>query len=432
MPQNPNPQYYRREKMSPNGNRWSFSFDSIADYDKFIADTTRTAIGSAKTNLDYYGTGSGIRDGIRAGGQRWFGTTNANEIKSSLDTFLYRADLQRVLSNITNRINSINLADIDQQKSIKFTEQEIGIFSFDLASLGLIKVFEYYSPLTNEIVNPNLVQSYKNANGQTVYYFVGQKYVPAGEIEYNFKSGGFYNAALDKNIPRDELSLVEDGGRSYYKFKGQEEIPRHDVERRQKLNPDGSKKFATTFKKCFVHIPKVEKPLPRIDIIVPFSFSGSDDADTLKFNAVPSIALAESLSRIGINYRLVATYPTDIGGVKVYQYIVLKKEGEALDKNKLALFIGDPRYYRFQRFRGIMSAYSDIDRDSIVGDGNWRTIQDNSEIKDNYVQFLRMSNNTEDVEASKRINSKIVQRPVSTEAGAVREYERIIDIIKSL
>jgi hypothetical protein len=103
-----------------------------------------------------------------------------------------------------------------------------------------------------------------------------------------------------------------------------------------------------------------------------------------------------------------------------------------LDKNKIALFSGDPRYYRYQRFRGIVSSLSDINRDSSGDDGNWRTIKDNDEIKQNYVDFLAKSTNPEDIEASKRLNSKIVQRPVSTEAGAIQEYERIINIIKSL
>jgi hypothetical protein len=429
MPQNPNPQYYKREKMS--ANVWTFSFDSIAEYDKFIEDTTRTATSVAKRTLDGYASGSLVNSGIRMG-NRWYGTTNSSEVKGNLDTFLYRAEIQNVLSNITNRVNSINLADIDQQKSIKFTQQEIGIFSFDLASLGLIKVYEYFSPLLNEIVSSNLVESYKTQNDQTIYFFVGQPFVPQHEIEYNVKTGGFFSPILKRNIPKEDLLFVDNGGRLYYEFQEQKEIPRHEVERKHKLNEDGTKKYATTFKKCFVYIPKVDKPLPRVDIIVPFSFSGSDDAETLKFNAIPAIALSEALSKIGVNYRIVVAYPIEQSRLKIFQYINVKKEDEALDKNKIALFSGDPRYYRYQRFRGIVSSLSDIDRDSSGGDGNWNTIRDNDEIKQNYVDFLAKSTNPEDIEASKRVNSKIVQRPVSTEAGAIQEYERIINIIKSL
>jgi len=430
MPQNPNPQYYKREKMS--ANVWTFSFDSVAEYDKFIEDTTRTATSVAKRTLDGYASGNLVNSAIRMGGQTWYGTTNAGEVRGNLDTFLYRNEIQNVLSNITNRVNSINLADIDQQKSIKFTQQEIGIFSFDLASLGLIKVYEYFSPLLNEIVSSNLVESFKTQNDQTIYFFVGQPFVPKHEIEYNVKTGGFFSPILKRNIPKEDLLFVDDGGRLFYEFQEQKEIPRHEVERKHKLNSDGSKKYATTFKKCFVYIPKVDKPLPRIDIIVPFSFSGSDNAQTLKFNAIPTIALSEALSKIGVNYRIVVAYPIEQGRNKIFQYINVKKEDEALDKNKIALFSGDPRYYRYQRFRGIVSSISDVGRDSDGGDGDWNTIRDNDEIKQNYVDFLAKSTNPEDIEASKRINSKIVQRPVSTEAGAVQEYERIINIIKSL
>lgn len=431
MPQNPNPQYYKREKMS--ANKWTFSFNSIAEYDKFIEDTTKTATSVAKRTLDGYLSGKLINENIRFGGNKWYGTTNPQEIKGNLDTFLYRAEIQNVLSNITNRVNNINLVDIDQQKSIKFTQQEIGIFSFDLAALGLIKVYEYFSPLLNKIVSGNLVESFKTQNEQTIYYFVGQPFVPQHEVEYNMKTNGYFSRILKRNIPKEDLLFVDDGGRLFYEFQEQKEIPRHEVERKHQLNSDGSKKYATTFKKCFVYIPKVVKPLPRVDIIIPFSFSANDNAETLKFNAVPAIALSEALSRIGVNYRIVAAYPiVQKGRLKIFQYINVKKEDEALDKNKIALFTGDPRYYRYQRFRGIVSALSDVDSDSTADDGEWSTIKDNDEIKQNYVDFLAKSTNPEEIAASKRLDSKIVQRPVSTEAGAIQEYERIIKIIKSL
>lgn len=430
MPQIPNPTYYKREKIA--ANKWSFLFNSIADYDRFIEEKIKTATGNAKTTLDAYTNGSLVQSNIRAGGISWFGTINQNEVKSNLDTFLYRDDLQRILSNLTNRLNKVNISDIDQQKSIKFTEQEVGIFSFDLASLGLIKVFQYFSPLINGIVDANLVEGAKNDDGETIFFFKGQPFVASHKIEYNMNTGGFYSPILKKNIPKTELLLVDNGTDIYYEFPEQKEIPRHAVVREQKTNPDGTKKFATTFKKCFVYIPKVEKPLPRIDIIVPFSFNSSYSADQMKYNAIPSIALAEALSKIGINYRIIAAYPIEQSRKEIYQYITIKKEGEALDKNKMALFIGDARYYRFQRFRGVNAALSDIDRDNDGGDGNWDTIRDESQIKRNYIDFLSRQTNPEDIEASKRLNTKIVLNPVSTENGALNEYQRVITYIQSL
>ena len=432
MPSNPNPTYYKRNQI--NARTWSFSFDSIADYDKFIEDKIRTATSSAKRTLDGYTDGSLVTMNIRAnGGNNWYGTNNPSEVQQNLDTFLYRNDLQRILSNLTNSLNKVSLADIDQQKSIKFTEQEIGIFSFDLASLGLIAVYEYFSPLTNGIVDPNLVEGVKNAEGETIFFFKGQPFVPKHKIEYNINTGGFFSPILKKNIPKSELTLVDNGVDIYYEFPEMKEIPRHSVLRKQMLNEDGSKKFATTFKKCFVHIPKVEKPLPRIDIIVPFSFNLTFSADSMKYNSVAAIALAEALSKIGVNYRIVATYPIQQGSSrKIFQYINIKKETEALDKNKMALFIGDARYYRYQRFRGVNAALSDIDSDANGGDGNWTTITDTDEIKRNYVDFLALQTNPEDVEASKRLNSKIVLNIASSEQAALQEYQRVIRLIENL
>jgi len=428
MPSNPNPQYYRREKMS--NDVWSFSFDSIQDYDTFIEEKTISATGDAGRTLRDYASGRLVRDNIDSG--FWYGTAQVNEVQSNLDTFLYRNEMQQVLSNLTNRLNKVNISDLDQTKTIKFTEQELGIFSFDLASLGLIKVYEYYSPLLNKIVNSNLVQSYKNQDNVSVFYFVGQPYIAQHKIEYSFANNGYYSPILGRVIPKEELVLKEENNKIFYVFPEQMEIPRHDVERKQKEDADGKKKFATTFKKCFVYIPKSEKPLPRIEIIVPFSFSGGDNATTLKFNAVPTIALAESLSKLGINYKIIAAYPIEMGRLRMFTYLNVKKDGEVLDKNKMALFMGDPRYYRYQRFRGINAVLSDANLDSRGGDGNWNTIRDDNEIKRNYMDFLAKSTNPEDITSSKNPSTKIFQRPVSNETDALAEYERIINIIKAL
>ncbi|MFY8161514.1 MAG: hypothetical protein ACOVNU_09305 [Candidatus Kapaibacteriota bacterium] len=430
MPSNPNPQYYRREQMS--NNVWSFAFDSIQDYDNFIEEKTISATDSAGTTLRDYASGRNVRNMIRTEGVTWFGTTVENEIKSNLDSFLYGNEMQQVLSNIRNRLNKVDVSDLSQKNQIKFTEQELGIFSFDLASLGLIKVYEYYSSLLDAIVNSNLVQSYKNQDDVSIFYYVGQPYVPEHTIEYSFKYSGYYSEILNRVIQKEELILKENNNKIFYVFPEQQEIPRHNVERKQKLDENGKKKFATTFKKCFVYIPKVEKLLPRLEIIVPFSFNSSNNADTLKFNAVPTIALAETLSRLGVNYKIVAAYPIEMGLLKMFTYLNVKQDGEALDINKMALFMGDPRYYRYQRFRGINAVLSDAGLDSRGGNGNWDTITDTAIIKDNYMKFLAKSPNPEDIRSSQNKDTKIFQRPVTTETAALAEYERIIDIIKRL
>ncbi len=428
MPLNPNPQYYRREQIS--NNVWSFAFNSIQDYDNFIQEKTISATDSAGRTLRDYASGRLVRDNIDSG--FWYGTAQVNEVQSNLDTFLYRNEMQQVLSNIRNRLNQVDVSDLAQSNQIQFTEKELGIFSFDLASLGLIKVYEYYSPLLDKIVNSNLVQSYKNQDNVSVFYFVGQPYIAQHKIEYSFANNGYYSPILGRVIPKEELVLKEENSKIFYVFPEQMEIPRHDVERKQKEDANGKKKFATTFKKCFVYIPKIEKPLPRIEIIVPFSFSGSDSAEKLKYNAVPTIALAESLDSLGIDYKIIATYPIEIGSLKMFTYLNVKQDGEVLDKNKMALFMGDPRYYRYQRFRGINAVLSDANLDNRGSDGDWRTISDDKEIKRNYMDFLAKSTNPEDIRSSKSPNTKIFQRPVSTEIGALAEYERIIKEIKLL
>jgi len=81
----------------------------------------------------------------------------------------------RQLSN--NTIPSIDF-DLEQKKQLEFTSQEIGIFSFDLASLGLIRVFEYYSPLLKRNVDANCVRSFKVDENKLIFYHVYVAEIP--------------------------------------------------------------------------------------------------------------------------------------------------------------------------------------------------------------------------------------------------------------
>ena len=161
--------YYKKNKLTQN--RTAFMFDSLMDYNKFINETI-TAVplnSNAKRKFDDYGT-----DYIRRTSQdvTKFGTTDASLVTNNIDTYLFNNELDTFLGTLRRRTINLDVIDLDQQKTIKFTEQELGIFSFDLASLGLIPVVEFFSPILNEIVSANLVKSEKKTDGTSYFYHI--------------------------------------------------------------------------------------------------------------------------------------------------------------------------------------------------------------------------------------------------------------------
>jgi hypothetical protein len=430
---NPNPTYYRREKLA--GEQTAFLFDGLDPYNRFIDEVDQAAQGNARRGFDMINAPNYVSSNAS---QRWYGTDDTSWQSQPISTFLFNNELDSFLQSFRNSTVNVDISDIDQQKSIKFTEKEIGVFSFDLASLGLIKVYEYYSPLLKRIVKPEFVKSFKNDRGELIFYHIYTPAVPKHICKYNISTSGYYSNILKRNVNKSDLVEEITDNEIYFVFPERAEIPRHDVERKQKIGENGKPKFATTFKKCFIEIPKIEKPLPRIDIIVPATYSAGVNAQNqMLYGSMAAITLAEKLSKSGVNYRIIACYGVQTTGSgrskEVYPFVTLKKEGEPLDKNKIAVLLSDGRQFRYRQFKGFFAVQFDAGYDSnisVLSIG--RPITGTQEIKRAYLDLLSKSPNPEDRAAAERPNSKIVLPLALSERDAQNAYNSIINQIVNL
>lgn len=432
---NPNPTYYKRSKLS--GDRTAFMFDSLDAYNRFLDETDRVAQGNARRGIDSINENY-ARTTIRGNGEMWFGTTDANSVLGNLDTYLFNPQLDSFLTSFRGQTVNVDVVDLDQQKAIKFTELEIGIFSFDLASLGLVPVVEYYSPLLDKVVSGDLIVGEKNQDGKTIFYHIYLPYIPMHKVLFDLSKNGYYSEILKRNIPKSELIEVVTETEIYTAYPERDEVPKHIVEQRQQLDDKGNKKFSSTFKKSFIYIPKVEKPLPRIDIICGATFNGGVNATTqMIYSSMAAIAVAEKLSLAGVNYRIVAALALATAGAGttkyIYPFVVVKKEDEALDKNKLSVLLSDGRFLRYKQFKGDFALQFDAGYDSNISVASIsKAIYDGNLIKEAYIDFLKTQDSPEDRLAAENPRSKIVFSGSLTEAAAIAEYNRVISEISNI
>ncbi len=168
-----------------------------------------------------------------------------------------------------------------------------------------------------------------------------------------------------------------------------------------------------------------------MDLIIAANFNAGIDAkDQMIYASMAAIAIAEKLSKSGVQYRIIASYPVmSIQGQsrESYAFVTLKKEGEPLDKNKMAVLLSDGRYYRYQQFRGFYAVQYDAGYDANISVGGiGRAIVDATKIKDAYMDTLKKSTNPEDVTASKNPNTKIVFNGALSRVQAENQYNDII------
>ena len=424
--------FYDKKELSPT--KTAYFFDGLSNYLKFTKETEPKLTGNARRGWDTYKDIKYLQN--QAKSISWFGTKDVQSVIGEKTSFLFNDELNRFLSSIIKKTIKTDVLDLDQKKKLEFTEQELGIFSFDLASLGLVRVYEYYSPLLKTIVNSDYVRSITLGDGQVLFYHIKIEATPRHIVKYEFSKGGYYSNILKRVVAFEDLE--EDLTDLTYYYPEVFEIPQHDVERIQKKNEDGSLKFATTFKKCFIHIPKPVTSFPRIDLIIAVGYDSMKNAtNEMIWNSMAALAVAQRLSEANINYRIIATYgiQTSRPGTKkeAYSFVKIKDETTPLNPNMLATLLSDGRFYRYEKFLGNLTTMWDAGYDASIEPTEMGIpIYEEDKIKNTYIDYLKTNTGYSDRVASSNFDSKIFFNRALNEREAIQEYKRVIDLISNL
>jgi hypothetical protein len=421
-----------------NSKKVVYYFDSITDMQNFSNQVLqRIPFGSYayKTIQHYTNEKEILKRQLNESIKRrleWFGVsdTQLDWLNSGVTNYNKMQELQCSVDSLTKNISKLDIIDIDQSKRIKFTEKEIGIFSYDLASLGLIKVYEYYSNLLQRIVSGNFIIKENKA-----FYFVGQKYIPRHEVKYVADKSGFYSNILGRLVDKKDLECIEKNNSFLYFYLEQQEIPKHIVEQKHKIGKNGKPMFTTTFKKCFINIEKVKNPLPRIDLIVVPAFNGAVTASQIFYNSVSLITICEKLSKSNVNYRLLTSYcgatPQDLD-CEVFSFINIKNENQILDINQIAILSSDARFYRYENFKLKYAMQYDNGWENKMDTNIAIPINDVDKIKNTYLEYLSKQTSQSDRDAAKRPNTKIVIPRALNMQEAQDAYDTVMNQISKL
>lgn len=421
---------YKKLVDSANSNKTIFVFDKIYEYTEFISQVETTLTGRAKDVYDLNLSDTIVTKDAQK--RSWFGTTNPNEVKGDLNEFLFIDDLNRFLDSFRNSTVNFDSIDIDQKKKIVFTSQEIGIFSFDLASVGLVKVYEYYSPLLQKIVNPNFVRSYKGNDGSIIFYHIEVKETPPHKVEKN--GSLFYSEILKRQVDESKVYVDESTGKIEFYYPKIEAIPQHDLQRKQQLSKDGKPKFASTFKKSFIHIPKINNKLPRIDLIVSAAYpSGINAVTEMLWSSMAAITIAEKLSKSGVDFRIFAAYAKELNNRKeLYTFVKLKDTFEPLNINGLAIMTSDARMYRYKLFKGTITAAFDAGYGNDLPKGVSYPLNDNVRIKSAFMEYLRQTKDYDTDDERVIGASKIIFTRALSRQEAMQQYNDTVRQISNV
>lgn len=378
-----------------------------------------------------------VAEYARSEGITWYGTKDTSWAGKPINQYAKSAEMFTAFQSLSQSTLNVDIVDIDQKKTINFNDRELGIFSFDLASLGLYPVYEYYSNLLKRTVDPNFVESYENEKGERIFYFVGLPFVPKHEVQYDFDFAGYYSKILGRVVSKNEIVEqipTDPKDEITYFFPERAEIPKHDVQQIQSVDESGNPKFSSTFKKSFIQIEKVYKRVPRIDIIVPVSYSATIKSEEMFWNSIAVAAVAQKLSDSNVDYRIIAsnTASTINGGKNNFAFIELKNDQQPLDINQLGLVVSDARVFRTDFFRLDYAMQYRAGYGAYFSSSIGRPINDVQLIKRMYMGYLAQSTNESDIEASTMPQSKIVFPQALSRQAAINSYNKVVGDVSNL
>jgi hypothetical protein len=212
-----------------------------------------------------------------------------------------------LIEDIFNQVNdkiSTQTKDKIKARKVRFNPNGLGVFVFDRAAMGMYRLHEYYSPSLNAVVDDKLVA------------FSGNKY-----------------------------KLISDGSL---------------IEKRYEQKENGEPKIRTTSKNVYAYFPKINKEKQAVELFISCGGHVGIKADELLYSGISAIVVAQLLEKARIQTKISIVFGSSPDNFEesVYACLVpVKNYDEALDINLLALLTSDPRFFRYEGFKGIISSY---------------------------------------------------------------------------
>lgn len=247
----------------------------------------------------------------------WYGQdVTYEELSAGITEYSSPELLGELLSKVKSTISTEALQKITV-KRLRFNDLGLGVFSFDRAAMGLYRIKEYYSP------------------------------------------------SLERRVMEDEITKSD--GRIMLTADGS------PVEERWEQRPDGSPRGRTTTKRLFAYFPKDKQTKRAVSIVVSAGGHAGIKAKDFLYSGLSAVVIAQLLEQAGICtsiYVLIGTfsYPE---GKKEFNGCLVPAKGpdEALDANLVAMTTSDPRFFRFEGFKGLLAAYDHFGRQAPDGLG---------------------------------------------------------------
>ncbi len=124
-------------------------------------------------------------------------------------------------------------------------------------------------------------------------------------------------------------------------------------------------KIKTNTKELFAYFPEVSREKHAVEFFISCDALGSVKAEAMLYGGVSAVVMAELLIKAGIKVKINIVIGSALNEQRhtyIGCIIPVKNYDEPLDRNVLALLSSDPRFMRFDAFKGVICAFENFER----------------------------------------------------------------------
>lgn len=277
-------------------------FDNLLEYRAWV-DAQMGRLHDFNRDFPSWFTVEGVQSNIRSVGEKWYGKgVTAQEVVAGITQYKDPALIERLMAKVQDAIPTAT-SDQVKVRRMDFNDRGMGLFSFDRAAMGLYRLTEFFSP------------------------------------------------SLGRTVEREECEAVD--GKWLLIADGSQVVERLEQ------HPDGRPKVRTSTKKVFAWFPKRNKEREAVEIYIGCGGNSNLSAEQMLYSGLGAIVFAQMLdkARIPTKVTMVVGSTPDSYETAYLALIPVKKYDQQLDANLLATLSSDPRFYRHDGFRGVVSIY---------------------------------------------------------------------------
>jgi hypothetical protein len=156
---------------------------------------------------------------------------------------------------------------------------------------------------------------------------------------------------FDENDIKIDSNLVHKVKDKFYNL-----LTKKEVFQRKKLTENGLPAIKSNVKKSHIDFIKKEKERKSVEIYILISYAYFEDAKKTLFNCMAGVIIAEKLLEKGFLVKINGVLSgTDEFDTNYHNHIVPAKNwNSTFDINAVAYVCGDPRFFRFEGFKGFI------------------------------------------------------------------------------